>query len=406
MRKWYYEVSRNDSTAIKGIAIILMLLHHVFAFPNRMANGAHYIPMIPLPDGTSVIWHLAIFGKVCVAMFTVLAGFGIYRSFSKQLLDDRDNDHTQTYLNFFIRRLSKLYFKVWPVFLVFIPIGLFLNCPFVTRDICSWIKNALLIDTTFNAEWWFLTSYAALVILSPMVMAFFNRKRSSFYSDFIIISILAVFIERVLLYGIGSSQTVLLNLRVSYIWVKFSTILILLPMFMLGAWAAKYDVVERILNRYRGSNVKRILIGIALTLIVFFVRDGWKQPNVWGFDQFDGPYGAVLTLALILVICKFNVLKKILVVIGNQATGIWLIHSFFCFYYFQQFTYSPKYSILVFLLVFSASFASAWIIDFCANFLVNKVRGTKRIGDAKFAENENSGERPANHRFRRRYRRH
>ncbi|SHL02083.1 acyltransferase [Fibrobacter sp. UWEL] len=377
MSKWNIGVSRDDTAAVKGIAVMLMLVHHVFAFPYRLVNGASYEPMIPMSDGTSVIWHLALLGKVCVAMFTVMAGFGIYRGFSKQLQSCGDGDKTEAYLSFIFRRLKKLYFKVWPVFLVFIPMGLYLKCPFITKDLASWVKNALLIDSTFNAEWWFLTSYLILVLMSPMVMAFFSRKRSSLYADIVLITILAVFTERVLLHVVLTWDK-LIYLRASFIWIKMSPTLILLPMFMLGAWMAKYEIMERIMARFEGKNVARVLTGFVFILLPLILRDGWVQSNVWGFDQFDALYGASLCLGIVMVTCRQNVLKKPLLVIGNQSTGIWLIHSFFCFYYFQQFSYAPKKSVLVFLLVLGMSFACAWIIDFCASFIVNKIKGAKK----------------------------
>lgn len=366
-----FTVSRDDSAAVKGIAIMLMLLHHVFAFPYRLMNGVTYEPMIPMSDGTSVIWHLALLGKVCVAMFTVMAGFGIYRSFSKRLLVCGEGDKTEVYLSFIYRRLKKLFFKVWPVFLVFIPMGLFLKSPFVTKDLASWVKNALLIDTSFNAEWWFLTSYLILVLMSPMIMAFFNRKRSSFYTDIVLITILAVLIERVLLNVVLFSDK-LVYLRVSFVWAKMSPTLILLPMFMLGAWMAKYNICERFMEKFGNSGARRILTGMVFILIPLILRDGWVQANTWGFDQFDALYGASLCLGIIMVTNRQKVVKRVLSVIGNQSTGIWLIHSFFCFYYFQRFSYAPKKSVLVFLLVFGMSFACAWIIDFCAGLIVKR----------------------------------
>lgn len=67
-----------------------------------------------------------------------------------------------------------------------------------------------------------------------MIMAFFNRKRSSLYTDIVLITILAVLIERVLLNVVLFSDK-LVYLRVSFVWAKMSPTLILLPMFMLGA---------------------------------------------------------------------------------------------------------------------------------------------------------------------------
>ncbi|MCQ2107392.1 MAG: acyltransferase [Fibrobacter sp.] len=371
MRKWFYEIRREDSTAIKGFAIMMMLMHHVFAFPNRLV-GVSYQPLLSLPGGTSVEWYVSLFGKICVPMFTVLAGFGIYRSFSRQLAQERSGDHTQTYLSFFARRLKKLYFKFWPIFLVFVPMGLILGKSVITKNPADWVKNFLLIDTSFNPEWWYLTSYAILVLLTPIVMAFFNRKRSSLYSDIVLILLGGLFVERVFLYFIGSCDP-LIYLRISLAWQKLSIVLILLPMFMIGAWAAKYDIYERILNKFRGRTFARIFLGFALLVMVPILRVGWYQSNAWGLDQYDTIYGFVYVLAVALVICKMNIVKKILVVIGKQSMGIWLIHSFFCFYYFQPFSYALKYSPLVYLVVLGSSFACSWVIEFCVNFVAKKI---------------------------------
>jgi len=62
-----------------------------------------------------------------------------------------------------------------------------------------------------------------------------------------------------------------------------------------------------------------------------------------------------------------RVVKSVLVIFGRQSIGIWLTHSFFCYYYFQELVYSPKNPILIFLLAFGLSFLSAWIIDFACN---------------------------------------
>lgn len=38
--------SREDTKLVKGFAIILMLYHHLFAFPNRIQDGSSYIPVL------------------------------------------------------------------------------------------------------------------------------------------------------------------------------------------------------------------------------------------------------------------------------------------------------------------------------------------------------------------------
>lgn len=53
---------------IKGIAMILMIIHHFFT-----PNSINFMSNL----STSFDLKLGIFGKICVAIFTVLSGYGL-----------------------------------------------------------------------------------------------------------------------------------------------------------------------------------------------------------------------------------------------------------------------------------------------------------------------------------------
>ena len=132
MKKWSFDVSKDDTLAVKGIAIMMMLVHHLFAFPARLLPGTSFNSLFVFADTTTLEWHVSGFCKVCVAIFTLLAGYGIFRSYSSKLLPS--DEQCEPLLSFFARRLKKLYFKVWPVFIVFVPLGLILGKPNVKED--------------------------------------------------------------------------------------------------------------------------------------------------------------------------------------------------------------------------------------------------------------------------------
>lgn len=65
-------ITKDETLMLKGIAIVMMLSHHLFPhLPN--------IGTLPL--------YLLIFGKVCVAIFVLLSGYGLGMSY--QQVDDR-----------------------------------------------------------------------------------------------------------------------------------------------------------------------------------------------------------------------------------------------------------------------------------------------------------------------------
>lgn len=49
--------------------------------------------------------------------------------------------------------------------------------------------------------------------------------------------------------------------------------------------------------------------------------------------------------------------------LGKQSTNIWLIHTFFCYYFFRDFIYSFKYPILILAVTIILSYITGCFID-------------------------------------------
>ena len=70
--KWQF--SRQDTKALKGVAILLMLMHHLLAFPDRLPIKYQYaVSAAALKQLTTV----GSFGKICVYIFMFLGGLGL-----------------------------------------------------------------------------------------------------------------------------------------------------------------------------------------------------------------------------------------------------------------------------------------------------------------------------------------
>ena len=65
-----FELTLHDTSILKGIAICAMLWHHLFLLH---------------PDYGNVVYHLALLGKVCVAIFLLLSGYGLTIQMNKLL---------------------------------------------------------------------------------------------------------------------------------------------------------------------------------------------------------------------------------------------------------------------------------------------------------------------------------
>ena len=77
--------SVKDSTVGKGIAILLMLFHHLF---NDYEEYAGYAVSY-FPFSGDRLTYLAVLSKICVAVFVFISGYGIAASFGGLCRDGR-----------------------------------------------------------------------------------------------------------------------------------------------------------------------------------------------------------------------------------------------------------------------------------------------------------------------------
>ncbi len=103
--------TRTDTKVIKGVAVLLMLMHHLFYFPdNRPYSMPEVRQTLPNFMGQGLETMLGIFGVICVPIFFFLAGYGLY------LQTRRDGFRLEM-------RILAVYTQYWKIFFIFIPIG-------------------------------------------------------------------------------------------------------------------------------------------------------------------------------------------------------------------------------------------------------------------------------------------
>ena len=73
------QLSKNDSLALKGIAILMMYVHHFYLSPDRWAGYA--VDFFPLTADMTV--YIAEFFKTCVCIFVFITGYGMTQSLKK-----------------------------------------------------------------------------------------------------------------------------------------------------------------------------------------------------------------------------------------------------------------------------------------------------------------------------------
>ena len=107
-----YQFTKDDTTLMKGLAILLMLAHHLWGFGDRLVSE---LPMVSVTArGMEFTGLIGGYGKICVSMFMFLGGFGTYLWYTREKAD-------------WFSKIRKLYLSYWKVFFVFVPIGFLLT---------------------------------------------------------------------------------------------------------------------------------------------------------------------------------------------------------------------------------------------------------------------------------------
>ena len=316
-------LTKNDTRVIKGAAVILMLMHHMWAFQERIADGG-LKGLIPLGN-TYLFVFLGHFGKVCVPLFFFLGGYGLAKRYEGRKFDA-------------LGRLKKLYLSYWKVFVIFIPIAFLFfgnqgvyaaDASFCGRynvfSVRELVLNFLAIFDTYNYEWWFLRCYVLMILCFPLVR--YAAGKCSPAAKALIILVI----------------TVLFGKAFPDIWYAFlgearqgnliydSFFCMGEPFyacFVMGVFCAENDLLDRISAFLGRAGKLRAAAEILLVLAVIILRQIFLR------KYFDFLYAPLLSVIISDLARRLPAIGKIFEAFGQESTNIWFIHSFFCYYFY------------------------------------------------------------------------
>ncbi|MGI5976115.1 MAG: acyltransferase family protein [Candidatus Limivicinus sp.] len=337
------EFTKRDTKILKGVAICLMLCHHLFGFPDRVVDGNSFISLCSFGE-TALSTYIGQFGRICIPMFTFLGGYGVY------LLSCRSENQGQMIL----KRISGLYKSFWMVFLICVPVSVFAFKLVPEPIFRELIYNFFGLSISFNGEWWYIVPYVILLLMFPALKRFLERKNASLPSDTFIL----VLFNAAVVYLLPALADIPLfsELCGSLFWYRIKLALGLLPAFALGAVFAKYDLLAKI-KAQLGGRVLWCILSIVGMAALFYI-------HLYNFMYYDFINTALFVICLVILMpTKPGIfLGGIFEKLGEESTFMWLIHTFFCYYWCQKLVYAPKYSPLIFLWLLILSFLSAKLI--------------------------------------------
>ena len=337
--------SREDTKLVKGFAILLMLYHHLFAFSDRIQDGNSYTPLLTFTSVNSAEL-VGLFGKMCVALFLFLGGYGTWMSYQAKrarLAAGGNFDEVQTnrlLSDFTLAKVKGLYIPYLKVFAIVVPISLVLGDPRVQASLSALFWNMTGLKITYNGEWWFFTDYLILLLAFPLITRFFDRRRGTFTVDLLAICVWNA--AAMWLIPEFAHLDWAADFTGSILWSKLYQTMQWSACFLMGCLFARWDLLSR---------VKAKLAGHYLACLA-----------------------SLLCLATLATTGLGARLAKPLEAIGKHSTNIWLTHSFFCYHWCQGFIYLPKWSPLVFLLLLGVSYALSLAIDWAWKWITEGIR--------------------------------
>lgn len=343
-------IGRDTGDAIKGIAILLMLAHHLFGLPTLIREPSSYIATIP---GLPLDYWIGRFGKICVSVFLLLSGYGLaLRMAQASALPP---------WRYFLGKAGRFLLAYWPYFLLALGVGLAFfqerlpngNWRFPT-DPAGIVLNALTLKNSMAFEWWFAETYLLLVLLTRPLLQAAGRPVLLFAGSSIGFVI-----------GAGMDAA-----RFDPTVISFANLLIWQWPWVIGILAARHGgaaISLRLSPRLIGAG---LALGLAAGFAAVEMAAGFAMT----------PYLILATPAAVLAFVWLwpgageGMSGRMLGWLGRRTLGLWLVHPFFCYYFFQPAIFAPHYAPLIFALLLAASLAIVLPVEALRSFLGQRIR--------------------------------
>ncbi|MDE7122283.1 MAG: hypothetical protein K2O42_09000, partial [Oscillospiraceae bacterium] len=319
---------REDTRALKGIAVVMMLLHHLAGFGDRYPVGFEgFQPQESWFIREGILSGFAFHMKLCVAMFFFLGGYGTYKSIAKGSFCLTNS----------ILGLCK---KYWKVFCVFVPVAyLFFsrsgegmselatryNFSSAKELISTVVSNFVMLSDSINLEWWFMKTYIC-VLLMGSVYCRLTKKLHYFAGE-----LLLVFGVDILLRSLLPNLPYVEGFGVlggNAFFLRFCMQPSLASPFFAGIVFAKYDVIVR-LKKILYELPFRTILSLAGALVIL-----WCRCFIAG-GELEVIYTPLLTAFLSVFFDGIKPLRMLFDLLGKHSTNMWLVHSFYCYYFLE-----------------------------------------------------------------------
>lgn len=344
------QFTRENSTIVKGFAILLLLAYHLFE--NEYVNLALDVDYRPLSQ--DLFLKLTGFGNICVPVFAFMTAFGISTSIFSLDQNTRTKD-------IFDRALKRFFTLMFHFSTLYISVNLLWWYKFDYATVYGTGRQGLLnmllnatglhtfaVTPSLNPTWWYMSLAYTLILLVPF-LALLIRKTG--YSILIISLILPTIIP-------------IEDITNRYLFT-----------IVMGICAAYGKWPEKLINLKYPNPLKWFVSLCLLMACIVLRQNDFIQYNYLFFvDAFISLFLLYFTGVLL---ADIPVLKNVMHFIGKHSLNIFLLHTFFYATLWQEYIYHFKYAGITFLLLLGVCLAYSVVLEFIKSKLINAARYLK-----------------------------
>lgn len=350
-------LNKNHTKMLQGLAILMMLYHHLFSTPEAL--GVEYSSLLKFGD-VNIELHMAWFFKICVAIYAFVSGYGLYKSFA--------NSKAGKSLSFWeilksdyvivLKKLFSFYTVYWLVFIIFVPIGfVFYDKQF---NIKEFVMNFLGIESTYNGAWWYVLQYLKMLLTLPLVDAVFTHfkeiKETIIKYSFVLIALV-----------------IALFMYFSYKDIFYEIINFFQPAFylcfLMGYLFSRFGVYEFVYRIIPSRLLYTLAVTGFIAVIVVRVKMA-KDASSAGFDFLFVcvfAYGFAVITEMLPQICKFFKF------FGQYSTIMWLTHVFYYDHYAKPLVMFGRQSTFIYLTLLILSLITAIVLNKLITIFKHKI---------------------------------
>lgn len=349
--------TKRHTNVAKGLAIIIMYIHHFYLSPKRWTG--YNIDFFPFSQDRSVM--VASFFKVCVAIFVFLTGVGLMLSVKNKYPKlNADSEYMKKLVyKRIISMCSGCIFIYLFMALFTIPSGLFekaygggfLSILYAGLD-CVGIAH-LFHTPMILGTWWYMSLAFILVLIFPFLLEGYKKNHWIFIL-FIILMPRAIALEDTDL------TRWLFSLLLGMICADFDIFTVI----------KRYQIVK---NKYINECLKILIALFALFILLKLWHSGTAKLF---YDIIQGTAAFLIVYISYSFISNIYILGSILEFFGRYSMNMFLTHNYIRVKFFKDFSYGFEnawVNVIVLLCV-------TVVLSIFLEFLKRLIRYNKIIG--------------------------